>query len=72
MFEGFNFFIVLYSIQNGLNHLEHMVGFEEAPTIQDTKHVLDEVLEENLVPTDKAVYMAQMPADQAKAIFLKG
>lgn len=70
MFEGFNWFIILYTVQNNQNNLEHMVGFPEPPTIHDTKGVLDEVLSEGLVPTDQPVYMCQMPADQAKLIFL--
>lgn len=70
MFEGFNWFIILYTVQDGKNNLEHMAGFIEPPTIQDTKSVLDSAIDENIVPTDQPVYMCQMQADQAKLIFM--
>ena len=70
MFEGFNWFIILYTVQNGKNNLEHMVGFIEPPTIQDTKSVLDTAIDDSLVPADQPVYMCQMSEDQAKLIFM--
>ncbi len=70
MFDGFNYFLVLYTYQNNLNNVEHIVGFQDAPTILETKGVLDEAIDNNLVPSDVNVYMAQLSQEQAKAIFM--
>jgi len=67
--EEFEHFIVLYTKQGNENNLEHLVGYEEQPTIDDIRHVLEEVREHQMVTTEKNVYMIFLDRDSVKEIF---
>ena len=69
IFGEYEHFIVFYTISGVTLNAEHIVGFEEKPTIYDVKQVIDEIIEENLVPQDKGVYMIFMDGANAEKIF---
>jgi len=69
-FEKSNWYIILFTTENNVNNMEHMVGFSEPPTIIDTQSVLNDAIESGSVPHEtKPVYMCQMTADNAHAVF---
>lgn len=70
-FETPNWYIIFYTTDGKVNNMEHMVGFVEPPTVLDTQSALNDAIESDSVPhKTKPVYMCQMPADQAKTIFM--
>ena len=59
-------FIVFYSNDNDENTMHHLIGFDEAPTIIQTKEVLDDVINNNLAPfATIPVYMGQISRETA-------
>lgn len=70
MFDQFNYFIIMYSItDDGLNHVEHVVGFEEPPTLLDTQAAINDFVENELTRVNKPVYICQLPKDAAMQVF---
>lgn len=69
--KGFNHYIVFYTTVNHENTLQHLVGFQEKPDINDTHHALVEFTNEFLpnMNLDVPVYMIYMNELGIKELF---
>lgn len=67
MLDSFQHFIVFYTDDNGKNDLQHLIGFEHHPTIDDDAEAIAEFKSSNTV--DQPVYMGHMPREAVMNIF---
>lgn len=67
MLDSFQHFTVFYTDENGKNDLQHLIGYEQMPTIQDDAAAIKEFRE--LKTVDKPVYMGHMPRAAVMQVF---
>lgn len=67
MLDSFQHFTVFYTDENGKNGLQHLIGYEAMPTIEQDAAAIEEF--QQLKKTDKPVYMGHMPRHAVMQVF---